>query len=59
MNKEIALGLARHLLTTAGGAMAASYGIDGATLEAVIGAVLTLVGFAWSVWDKKNAQPKV
>lgn len=53
MNKEIALGLTRHILTAAGGAMAASYGIDGATLEAVIGAVLTLIGFAWSVYDKR------
>jgi hypothetical protein len=53
MNKEIVLGLTRHVLTTAGGVTAASYGVDGATLEAVIGAVLTLVGFAWSVWDKK------
>jgi len=53
MNKEIAMGLIRHMLTVTGGAMAASYGVDGATLEAVIGAVLTLVGFAWSIWDKK------
>ena len=53
MNKEIALGLTRHILTTAGGAIAASYGIDGATLEAVIGAVLTLIGFVWSIYDKR------
>jgi hypothetical protein len=66
MNKEVVLGLTRHLLTTAGGVMAASYGVDGPTLEAVLGAVLTLVGFAWSVLDKqssgwrvKDAQPKV
>jgi hypothetical protein len=53
MNKEIAMGLIRHMLTVTGGATAASYGVDGATLEAVIGAALTLVGFAWSIWDKK------
>ena len=53
MNKEIALGLTRHILTAAGGAMAASYGLDGATLETVVGALVTLIGFAWSVLDKK------
>ena len=55
MNKEITYALARHFLTLLGGAIAARYAIDGATIDAASSAVLTLVGFGWSIWDKKRA----
>ncbi len=38
----------RHTLTTAGGGLLASGAVDGATLQAVIGGIVALVGFAWS-----------
>lgn len=53
MNKDIIFALTRHILTLIGGAVAARYAIDGAAIDAATGAVLTLVGFAWSIWDKK------
>jgi len=53
MNKEIVFSLIRHFLTLLGGAIAARYAIDGAAIDAASGAVLTLVGFGWSVWDKR------
>jgi len=54
MNKEIAFALARHFLTLLGGAIAARYAIDGATIDAATSAVLTLVGVAWSIYDKRK-----
>lgn len=45
-------GAIRHTLTFAGG-IAVTYGwTDEVAIEAVIGAVLTLVGFAWSIYRK-------
>ncbi len=54
MNKDILFAVARHFLTLLGGAIAARYAIDGATIDAASGAILTLVGFAWSIWDKRQ-----
>lgn len=55
MNKEILYAVARHFLTLLGGVIAARYAIDGATIDAVASAIVTLVGFGWSIWDKKRA----
>lgn len=50
--KPLVLAVARHLATTAGGALA-SYGIIASNqTEAVAGAILTLVGVGLSAWDK-------
>lgn len=50
--KPMIMAVARHLATTAGGALA-SYGIiSSSQTEAVVGAILTLVGVALSAWDK-------
>jgi len=58
MNSVIVQALVRHLLTVVGGGFFASFGISGSTLEAVVGAVSTLAGVAWSIYDKqKNAAP--
>lgn len=53
MNKEILFALTRHVLTLLGGAIAARYAIDGATIDVASSAVLTLVGVTWSIFDKK------
>jgi hypothetical protein len=53
MNVQIIAALSRHILTTIGGVFAAKYGIDGDTIDAVAGAVATLLGFGLSVYDKR------
>lgn len=54
MNATIIQAIVRHLLTTVGGGMLMSFGLTGATLDAVVGAVSTLAGVAWSLYDKRN-----
>jgi hypothetical protein len=53
MNKDIWLGLARHILTALGGVFVARGYIDASSADAVVGAAITLGGVAWSVADKK------
>jgi len=59
MNSTIVQALVRHLLTTVGGGFLVSFGIAGATLDAVVGAVSTLAGVAWSIYDKRRQQSPV
>ena len=54
MNPVIIQAVVRHLLTTVGGGFLMSFGLSGTTLEAVIGALSTLAGVAWSLYDKRN-----
>ena len=54
MNQTIVTAVARHLLTTIGGGFLMSFGISGTALEAVVGALSTLAGVAWSIYDKRN-----
>lgn len=54
MNPTIVSAVIRHILTTAGGVFAARYGIDGGTMDGIIGAVSTLVGLGWSIYDKRD-----
>lgn len=56
MNATIVQAIVRHLLTTVGGGFLMSFGITGTTLDAVVGAVSTLAGVAWSLYDKKQKQ---
>jgi hypothetical protein len=56
MNAQIIAALARHILTVIGGVFAAKYGIDGGTVDAVAGAVATIAGVSWSVYDKRGAK---
>lgn len=53
MNKDMILGLVRHVLTFGGGFLIAKGFFDQAMLDAVVPAVLTLVGVIWSAVDKK------
>lgn len=54
MNRDIWLGLARHLLTAVGGFFVARGTIDADTMSAAVGAAVTLGGAAWSVADKRK-----
>ena len=58
MNATIVQALVRHLLTTVGGSFLASYGITGGVLDAVVGAVATLAGVAWSLYDKRKVEQR-
>jgi hypothetical protein len=54
MNATIISAVVRHVLTAVGGGLAVSWGIDGAAWEGIVGAVATLAGLGWSLWDKKR-----
>lgn len=53
MTKDMALGLTRHVLTAGGGFVIGKGWIDAASFEAVVGALVTLAGVGWSVYEKK------
>ena len=54
MNATIVQAVVRHLLTTVGGGFLMSFGLTGGTLDAVVGALSTLAGVAWSLYDKRS-----
>ena len=56
MNATVVQALVRHILTTVGGGFLMSFGITGTALEAVVGALSTLAGVAWSLYDKRQVQ---
>lgn len=55
MNKQIIFSIARHVLTFAGGYFAAKgIQLDDASIEQLAGGFATLVGLAWSLYEKKK-----
>jgi len=55
MNKtEALMGMVRHVLTFGGGYLIASGAMDAATWEQIAGALVTLAGAAWSVYQKRH-----
>lgn len=54
MNATIVTAVTRHVLTAVGGGLAVSWGIDGDTWQGVVGALATLAGLGWSIFDKKR-----
>lgn len=54
MTPVIVQALVRHLLTAVAGGFAVKYGVDGSTMDAIIGGLTALAGVGWSVWDKKS-----
>ena len=54
INATIIQAIVRHLLTTVGGGFLMSFGITGGTLDAGVGAISTLAGVAWSLYDKRQ-----
>ena len=54
MTKETILGLARHLLTFGGGLLASKGYLDNGDVELAVGAAVTLLGIAWSAFDKRQ-----
>jgi hypothetical protein len=54
MNAIIVSSMVRHILTAAGGGFFVAWGMDGDTINAAVGAIATLAGVAWSVYDKRK-----
>lgn len=55
MTWEKIAGVARHLLTFAGGWLVTKGYVDAAMLDQLVGAALTIGGVVWSVAAKKTA----
>lgn len=53
MNPVIISAIVRHLLTALAGGFAVKYGVDGSTMDAIIGGVSAAAGVGWSVYDKR------
>jgi hypothetical protein len=43
----------RHVLTFGGGALVARGYVDSGTVEAISGALMTIIGAVWSIMDKR------
>lgn len=57
-NRSQVIGVLRHILTLVGGALLVSNGwISDAEASEAIGAICTLVGVGWSVWEKRGQRP--
>lgn len=54
MSATIIQALVRHILTAVAGGFAVRWGIDGGTLDAIIGGAAAAAGVGWSVWDKRR-----
>lgn len=54
MNATIIQAIVRHILTAIAGGFAVKYGVDGGTMDAIIGGASALAGVGWSVYDKRN-----
>ena len=54
MTLEKTLGIIRHALTFGGGFLVTSGYLTESTLNAGIGAIVTLIGVVWSVVDKNK-----
>ncbi len=54
MNSTIIAAVVRHVLTALAGGFAVRWGIDGGTMDAIIGGAAAAAGVSWSVWDKRR-----
>lgn len=55
MTKEQILGIARHIMTFAGGFLVVKGYLDEGMLNELIGGTLALAGTIWSIVDKNKA----
>ena len=53
------IALLRHLLTFIGGTLVAKGILDSATLQEIIGALITLLSVGWMAVEKVKAKPEV
>ena len=55
VNGQVLLGIARHLLTLAGGVLVTRGALDEGQLSEAVGALCALIAIAWSVQHKRSA----
>lgn len=58
MNLQMILGFVRHVLTASGGVLIAQGYTDPAGLQSIVGGICTVLGVAWSMYQKKTNKPK-
>jgi hypothetical protein len=58
MSLDIVLGLVRHLLTFGGGLLVTRGLADASVVNEAVGAIVTLVGIAWSIKIKLSPPAK-
>ena len=56
MNVDVILGVIRHALTFGGGYLVTAGYADQANVETGVGALVTLLGLAWSIAHKVKAK---
>ena len=54
LNAATITALVRHILTAVAGGLAVRYGVDGDTMDAIVGGLAALAGVAWSIYDKRS-----
>lgn len=54
MNSTLIQAIVRHILTAVAGGFAVKYGVDGSTMDAIIGGASALAGVGWSIYDKRK-----
>ena len=54
INAAIIQAIVRHLLTAVAGGFAVKYGVDGGTLDVIIGGAAAAAGVGWSIFDKRK-----
>lgn len=56
MNSTVIAAVVRHILTALAGGFAVRWGIDGGTMDAIIGGAAAAAGVGWSIFDKRRVQ---
>ena len=56
MNAAMISAIVRHLLTAVAGGFAVQYGVDGDTMNAIVGGASAQAGVIWSLADKRKAE---
>lgn len=56
MSQTVIQAIVRHVLTAVAGGLVVKYGVDGATLDAIVGGVAALAGVGWSILEKRQRQ---
>ncbi len=54
MNATLISALVRHILTAVAGGFAVKYGVDGGTMDAIVGGAAAAAGLGWSIYDKRK-----
>lgn len=54
MNATLVSALVRHILTAVAGGFAVKYGVDGGTIDAIVGGAAAAAGLGWSIYDKRK-----